>query len=1072
MTDPTGSTTTPPAQPPAPAGNFAPGFAAYDLGPDQRFVVTSSSVRLVGSPSTVEGDIQPPPDRDLTLLADTVTIFGAISAPSRRITIVARVLKSATDPGSYTPAKTGSGNATAAKAPTLDVSGNAGQDGDPQNVSKDQCEAPTKSPAAVGFKVDQTGKDGADGAKGHPGGDGYDAGSIAIFCAEADPGTAVTLLAKGGNGGNGQHGQEGQDGATGQHGKDGHNPNDWSAPGSKPTQGYTGGAGGAGGMGGDYGKGKKGGSILFHAYSPKAPLPTLTSANVAGGIYGKPGKGGKGGKGGSGGPGGHGYELHSHSRPDVPDAKQGNQGPDHSGEYAPGWGTWQNAKVPNYTDDNQVYCPPKLIDDKHPYQPPPSDVVAGTINQAPPGDTASAKFVAPRKDGTISDADLAKAMWSQSIDVAAYLEMQYDTARSLYLSLRIPLKVGDQASSARSVEALKRFGWIVGVANATIEGAPKSPTPAQAAAVSHLTSILLRAANVVSAMNLKQDYFGNPANWVPARDLDYFSVQLGLGTQAAPTNLTQGAIADLKNEEDFYTQQYQNILDAQSSAILRQRLVAGATELSDTLRQSISDKKDAAALLWEQIEKQDALASSVKTEVAQKITAWSDKIKTIISWDDSWATLSTIFNTVSQFAFVPEGDTQSLYQGAMVAGQVFNSMTSQSTVDPDLNALVGNVKVLQDDIGSLDEGFLTSSGGISLKDSDCTMLVARMQRFEALCDRYDKGGDEGHDAMDSMRRYVQAINERNQTILQYNALATQIRSDIEKKGLADKVAAAQSDGSVDDLLIPSAASRVAQLSRLKADQTEECIRLLYGASRAFSLAALKPDFDFVDIVGLDAIEALDSSRLKSAAINLVTDRRTTIDALRPGRPAPDVSGGKYDVYNRAGLLIELDDKTYSDLHSSLATTRAGSFKLSTDILSKAKADLSTAHNVRLRAIRFWVDGFSKTETFMNVQLQHLGDSTFVNDQGLLDARVHDPAKLQFSYSVARLQQVGGPTSGDRYRAVHDPDLGGGTDGILADMGFALLSPFATWKVTLTNVPSDARAKGLKIYLDLFVLYDA
>ena len=80
--------------------------------------------------------------------------------------------------------------------------------------------------------------------------------------------------------------------------------------------------------------------------------------------------------------------------------------------------------------------------------------------------------------------------------------------------------------------------------------------------------------------------------------------------------------------------------------------------------------------------------------------------------------------------------------------------------------------------------------------------------------------------------------------------------------------------------------------------------------------------------------------------------------------------------------------------------------------------------------------------------------------------------------VDDLKEVGGPTAGERYRPIHDADLGGGTDGVLEAGNFVMPSPFATWKVTLTNVSLEHASRkvaqvvqGMKLYMDLFIYSD-
>jgi hypothetical protein len=322
----------------------------------------------------------------------------------------------------------------------------------------------------------------------------------------------------------------------------------------------------------------------------------------------------------------------------------------------------------------------------------------------------------------------------------------------------------------------------------------------------------------------------------------------------------------------------------------------------------------------------------------------------------------------------------------------------------------------------------------------------------------------------AMDKWVDGVQDRNITILQYNQTLASLNG-----ALANQVALTRlSNIAVDDQAgatnqdLPESA---VQASITLTTAREECLRLLYEASRAFSLATFQPDLTFHATLGLGAPTLITAAAASKAANNLVTQRRGTLDARMPQQHLPSETGDIETQFGRAGGVtftisrVPASSNAFQPLSSDDTDTlfkslAAGTAMLKLDpyaLCMDPTAPFYQMVNVRVRAIRCWLHGFTVRNAagIIHVQLTHTGDSTFVTTaDGNLDSRDHAQVKRDFRYLAA----MAGPD--DDYRAIYDKSLGGVQDGILIDdtNTHALLSPFATWQITLPSVPQGSRRR--------------
>lgn len=186
------------------------------------------------------------PGYDLMILADTITISGAIILPSRNVTLFAREISFSSD---------SSINCSALPVDSIKPANPGGGPGD-------------------------------NGDNGVPGNAGRDGGNVALYASSISGIAAITS-----NGSDGGTGQQGGNGAKGKTGETGSAATRSSPPGAG-GKGYQGGRGGTGGLGGP---GGNAGQISIFTVNPAQQSPV---ARAVGGAGGQPGASGIRGDGG------------------------------------------------------------------------------------------------------------------------------------------------------------------------------------------------------------------------------------------------------------------------------------------------------------------------------------------------------------------------------------------------------------------------------------------------------------------------------------------------------------------------------------------------------------------------------------------------------------------------------------------------------------------------------------------------------------------------------------------------------------------------------------------------------
>ena len=513
-----------------------------------------------------------------------------------------------------------------------------------------------------------------------------------------------------------------------------------------------------------------------------------------------------------------------------------------------------------------------------------------------------------------------------------------------------------------------------------------------------------------NASHLK-DYFGNGPFYVPLGSLESYETAL------------DAALQNLKDIEPAY-QGYQADLNnmANERNHLQVSLKHGkdmTKEIDKQIDNTRSELKkvsaDAAALDYSANQKKEVLADAMH-DFSKAIT---DQLN-FPSADDS-------INALGSLAFFPEGSTShdhntnvttttnpAFQQMSMVASVVgdlgkstFSMVTTDSGEEVDKSLIVQKLDVFSRDMDSLAEGYKVSAYGINFDDKDAYKLMITQQDFDRVCDDFYHTLDDARHAREAMDDYVNEVKARNDAILMYNEGVSRWY-DLQGKKAMVETQIKQCEGQLADASQPFLADMTLFMENLYNHAKDQCINLLYNASRALTLWSLK-DYDaFYETLGLSDRLAINSSVIESGRTDIIVKRMT--DIALPKQPFCTGCGE-----SGTGIIKIFDSTNAPDLIASLKAAREEDsghkvytieFPLApvTYATSRDESPFAGLANIRLVKIRCWIHGMKTEDGVHEINITRSGDDSFVaadDTQGNVTTFQHAPFPRVFKYDASQ-----------------------------------------------------------------------
>lgn len=822
----------------------------------------------------------------LLVFGDVVYIRGRISAPGRHIVIFARELRTmAVGPAQ---AEINVDGAEPPKAKLALSPAQGGKDGRSATFTGNIHAEP-------GGPADH-GKDGDSGIPGNAAGDIY------IVCDAISAATDLTLCASGGAGQDGQDGQPGGNGGVGGNGstyepmyrnprEDGvckrhHNPNHrWMY-----LPAASGGFAGTGGRGGRGGQGGGGGNCLV-IVNKAINTSTRISGTIT--VSAKPGRSGRDGNGPvDGSPGPRGTDTPRGSiTPSaicVPESSLGiSGGPDIVRPQLP------------------VTLPAKWG----------RVLLVHGVNMIAPAETTAACNKSLRGIARIS-----------------HLHMLLETARLRYLQwdayrfAQDPEADGQKDEQKEELQALLEFLCI---------GLKLLPLFSAQSEMLVLDGIRTTVLYLTQRLGAEQDYFGNTMNFVPLGSPDLYVTPL------------KDALRRLKEREEIYLAYSQALQDAKT---LHERRTAARTEATKQIK-ALEDSQPTLRLSLISYTKQDGKIVQEDKKVATAKEDLKPSLLKLQQWVKTCFGLTPedFIDCVFNLAFIgspfQEGRTGKRELAGHGAFTAFTTISSQSaklitkaveTLPNDEGQPVNRKRLLRkverftDKLTTLSEAYRTIKDArhpndpeqIQLDDPDAYRLVVAQQEFDELLDQFSTK-PEAQGAMKAMNAYVEAVQQRNVVLEEYNTL---VQDYIRLEGEIGTVRAHMSK--IEELDTKKAAldlpAETAFVTALYNRTRERCLALFYLASRAYRFWSLRPETALYETLQLGKPHEMNHSVLSGATEELLTGRTAEVTSSLAKKqmcqPFPDKEAGG-NIIDRTGIAVLLQPKNvYRVQFVSAATT--------------------------------------------------------------------------------------------------------------------------------------------------------
>jgi len=775
----------------------------------------------------------------LIVFGNVVCIRGKISIPGKHIVIFARELKTVAKGDDGAELNVDGEVPQAAALPPADRA----TDGGPGTVGT--C---TLSAGGLGepvVKMPGTGGRGDPGKDGQPGAPGKFAGAIYIVCDTLQMTSKLALSAAGGDGQGGQNGQKGGSGGPG------------GAGAIKEANRYHivvksgyGGPGGPGGRGGPGGAGGDSGDCV--AIFNKAISGEDLSGNAIK-VVNQPGAQGAGGQRGA-------------------DGDRGPRGSEPSYDPAlPGyWTVYEDANPGFGTSPNVADLP----------DPPPArwgrSLVVHDVQALTQGNEDDHPFNDLRGLARIS-----------------HLQMVMETVRARYLewdACRIAKdrRAGERPVSSQADPEAKVKEELLGLLDFLELGRRllgyglKTEQTARDKISAALARWPMQIAHGL-------DYFGNPDNFVP-EPLGPPGVHL--------KSLKEGLTTLEKWEKDYLA--YRGALFQHSQTGMQR---GKATKVIDQWMTTLKDDYNKRRLdLIGMVTTDIPDARKKVTETQGKL---SDALVNLKTWVDNCFGLTpedfieTVFNmafmgspvgaggAISKHGLFTTGTTLSS-QSAKLISKAVQTLPNDEGIPVNRKSLITRIDMFSKKLTNLREAFqmvrdATNPSGPEiavLEDKEAYRLLVVQQDFDALLDQFSTKA-EAQAAVAAMDDYVNAIQERNAVLDQYNTMVLDYL-----RIAADMHTGASQLKTIEDLNAagakPDLASETAFISALYNRMREHCIEYYYRASRAYSFWALKPDDSLRSTLNLGSINQVDSKALKAAEEELLFQRTTGIRSQMKG----------------------------------------------------------------------------------------------------------------------------------------------------------------------------------------------
>ncbi|NIF05921.1 hypothetical protein F3J23_10755 [Chryseobacterium sp. Tr-659] len=540
------------------------------------------------------------------------------------------------------------------------------------------------------------------------------------------------------------------------------------------------------------------------------------------------------------------------------------------------------------------------------------------------------------------------------------------------------------------------------------------------------------------------DYYGHGYNYVPLVALKQYQTVL------------QTLVNNLQEIENAYASYFSSLQNQDQTRANVQIVKSAAGTAVKTAQANIDDLYNLMDTTGQNIGQYEVPIATKEAYLEATIKQTSLDIMAYYNAPDGFEIFDDVVSALSTFAMAPSG-FMGFLQGADTIAKTINSFSKAAATIPDdqgsqINRtyLVSQVTSLGDDINNLNESYTQlDDGSLSPSDPGASKILATESQLMQLLNSFkNELPDDIKAVQDAFTDYIQCINNRNNLILQYNAmldLVVQYNSQIDSANQTISQANQVSKNQLDPAL-PSVVNAVGNMFNIMRDQVLSCA---YEASRALQFWSLSNTNFFAEALGFDQGGMVPSDITFNFIESAFSQQWLTALENFSTNPTPFPA----NPLTQSGAIYRIDDpnilqtmKNEGAVIINIPAITKGSFLDG----NWANSLLFNAANVRITNVCVWLDGAEVTPSVKNPQddyiqltITHQGMETLVSPENEQYKFEHQSISKTFTYSSKSLNveipaNFGIPDS-------TDPTSG---------ENFTLLGPFTNWKIEIENVSSS------------------
>ena len=531
--------------------------------------------------------------------------------------------------------------------------------------------------------------------------------------------------------------------------------------------------------------------------------------------------------------------------------------------------------------------------------------------------------------------------------------------------------------------------------------------------VEQLRSINAQTKIYLSQLKSGQNSFGYDSNHAP------------LGSFLFYKNLLSQMIAAFKPIEENFHAYFEDLKT--NTAILDQIRTARSQNqfLIDNAVDQLGLISSALQKTGLVIESYQTILPTLKKELDDELVNFKDQIKDHFDFN-----FSTLVQSLTSLAFAPESKFMALVQASNFLYQGSFKVTGLGGVPVNKAFLINQINAVEANVKSINEGFMElNNGTLQPDDPGAAKLVAEEKQYIAFFNRFkNQFGSNLRRVEKAFNRYISKVQERNNHILEYNAMVlTAVK--IEQLISETKTRVSALNEEVLPHLKPDLPDLVSFVSRLFYSGRNQIMEKLSLIAQAFRFWALSDRNLIAEAYGGKAPPQIDQAVLAQAKFTILNAFSDAIENF----------GTNHSVFpatpSAPGLMIEVPDYQVNLLKTvGLLVIRPITVTPETTREESVFAGLA---NIRVSKVRVWVKGASTSNNMLQVRITQSGREQIVSTNGDVFQFSHEPIAKLFKYNLSNKTILEEANFG-----IQQNDGG-------SNQTYAAIGPFSSWHIEIS-----------------------